>query len=234
MHGPLAVTFLLVVALQAAAASPVPAKKTDGLDPVWKDVIQVTTWGVAIVGGLIAAGKAISESRANREQRERALEEARETREQRVRELRWRQAQIGSELVDRMMNEALAWKAMEILDWENLEIELSSGERQPLDMSEVVRALRPYRDICTPKEKCVRDAFDALFYYMGRMDKSVSIELTGLDDVSQPISYYIDQMARNRVAYEDYMVSFGFSGALNFARRFPSWATAADQNPGSS
>lgn len=229
MNASLAVTFLLAAALLTAVAAPATAKKADGLDPVWKDVVQIAAWGVAIVGGLIAAGKAIQESRANREQRERTLEEARETREQRVRELRWRQAQIGSELVDRMMNEVLAWKAMEILDWENLEIELSSGERLPVTMSEVLRALRPYRDACTTKEKCVRDAFDSLFYYMGRMDKSVSIELTGLDDVSQPISYYIDQMARNRAVYEAYMGAFGFSGALNFARRFPSWTIALDQ-----
>jgi uncharacterized protein HemX len=61
-----------------------------GMNPFLKDCIQVGSWAVAIIGGLIAAGVAIYQQRANRKQREI--------------ELRWNQAKLGRELFDQMFN----------------------------------------------------------------------------------------------------------------------------------
>jgi hypothetical protein len=38
------------------------------MDPLAKDIVQVAAWCVAIVGGLIAAFKAINETAENRRQ----------------------------------------------------------------------------------------------------------------------------------------------------------------------
>src|SRR5438067_8584065 len=75
----------------------------DGVNPYWKDVFQIGSWIVAIGGSLVAAARAIDESRANREQRKR--------------ELRWRQAQAATDLVGKMLDDSLAWDAMTMLDW---------------------------------------------------------------------------------------------------------------------
>jgi hypothetical protein len=156
--------------------------------------------------------------------RERTLAEAQENRQQRQRDLRWRQAQIGYELVEKMLSDRAAWDAMQMLDWADVILELpGGGEKFRLTREEVDHALRPVRERFTPKEKLVRDDFDALFYHMSRLDKSVTIELTTLDDVSLPIEYYIEQMASRRPVMEAYMKAFGHTGALALAQKFPSW-----------
>ena len=205
-------------------ASTAPTER-DGLPPLWKDVFEVAAWAVAIVAGIITAATAVGESRANREQRERSLLEAREGRDQRARELRWRQAQIGSQLVSEMLEESLAWDAMQMLDWERLELTIR-GEAVPISIGEVLHALRPRRDASGSVEKRIRDAFDALFHQMARLEQSVTIGLTTLDDISLPIEYYVGRMAEHQSVHEAYMREFGHQGALHLARRFQSWSEA--------
>src|SRR5436309_15186066 len=97
---------LLIIPTFSVVASSI----IEGVDPYWKDVFQIGAWVVAIGGGLVAAARAIDESRANREQRKR--------------ELRWRQAQAGTELVGKMLEDYRSWNAMIMLDWDYREYAL--------------------------------------------------------------------------------------------------------------
>jgi len=188
----------------------------EGVNPYWKDVFQIGAWVVAIGGGLIAAARAIDESRANREQRKR--------------ELRWRQAQAGTELVGKMLDDSRSWNAMIMLDWDSREYALSKDVTETINIGEVEHALRPYRDRCTPKEAYIRDAFDTLFYHMALLERAINVSLVTFDDVSWPISYYVQRMATHRRVYEDYMREFSHSGARNLAERFEGWRSAASNS----
>ncbi|HYC59320.1 MAG TPA: hypothetical protein VEK79_07115 [Thermoanaerobaculia bacterium] len=199
---------------------------TTGVREEVKDWFQVAAWVAAVIGGAVAVQKAVSESRANRQLRERTLAEAQENRQQREKDLRWRKAQIGYELVEKMLKDRAAWRAMEMIDWPDVELELAGGDKFRVTPDAIIQALRPVREKCTPEEKRIRDAFDALFYHMSRLEKSVTIELTTLDDVSLPIAYYIEQMAQRRGLFEDYMKAFGHTGALALASRFEFWRGA--------
>jgi len=56
-----------------------------GLDPYIKDLFEVTTWTIAIIGGGVAAFSAIHEMRANTQQR--------------FAELRWKRASAAKEIL---------------------------------------------------------------------------------------------------------------------------------------
>ena len=217
---------VLLLSVQIIAAPSGGAPGT-AVDPPWMRRVQVGSWTVAIIGGLIASFKAIDESRLNRKQRERELEESREAREQRARELRWRQAQIGTELVDKIDNDAQAWAATQMIDWEEREFKIGDVP-VIITIDDVIRALRPYRDKCDKKDTFIRESFDALFYRYSSLERALSIDLVTFVDVSTPAEYYIGEMAKRRKTYGDYMKAFGFSTTLRFVDRFESWRSAGE------
>ena len=69
-----------------------------------KDIAQFITVRVAIIGGLIAAFRAIVEMQQNRQQR--------------VKELRWRQANLAKDVLDEMFSHPYSENAVFMLDWD--------------------------------------------------------------------------------------------------------------------
>jgi len=74
-----------------------------GMNPFLKDVIQVASWVVAVIGGLIAAFVAIRQLKSNTEQRKT--------------ELRWRQANAAKEIISDIHSNYWAKNAVTMLDW---------------------------------------------------------------------------------------------------------------------
>lgn len=68
-----------------------------------KDIFQIAAWAVAVVGGLIAAFKAIDEWR---------------------KDLRWKQAEMAKTCLDEIQDSQLASAALKMLDWTGLSFEL--------------------------------------------------------------------------------------------------------------
>lgn len=203
----------------AAASVVVSAQESSGLNPLTKDVAQVLSWVAAVVVGALAVWKAVGESRQNREQRERTLESAKADRQQREQELRWRRAQTGSGLVDRMLSDRLATDAMQMTDWSGRSYTLSDGTIGTIGQDDVIRGLRATRGGFGPKEAFVRDAFDALFLHLVRFEQAIAIDLTTLDDVRVPVDYYIIQMCHAKEIFAGYMTAFGHDLALKFCQR---------------
>jgi hypothetical protein len=198
-------------------------KASSRVDPFWMEVAQVSSWSVAVVGGLITAWRAIQESRANREQRKKELLEAQETREQRKKELRWSQAKVGTELVEKCQDDAMAWDAMLMIDFGERSFNIDSDKVVTITYDDVDSALRPVRGRFNDKETYIREAFDALFYRYSGFERALAIDLVTLDDVSSPAGYYVGVMANRASVFENYMKQFGFDTALQFVRRFSSW-----------
>src|SRR5688500_14065605 len=84
-----------------------------------KDIFQVAAWIVAVIGGLIAAGKAISELRNSTQQKKR--------------DLRWRQAEMAKQLLDELFGNLEARAALKMLDWDGLNYKTpDGGTTQPI------------------------------------------------------------------------------------------------------
>ena len=121
------------------------------MDPIFKDVVEVGAWCAAIIGGLVAAFRAISETAENR-----AL---------RARELRWKKAQLAREILDRFHANRQFRDALIMLDWSGREFEISPSIREQVHWEELPIALRAWKEptLFTEKEVYIRDCFDQLF-----------------------------------------------------------------------
>lgn len=71
------------------------------MNPFWKDVIQATTWIVAVLGGIVTAALSIHE---------------------RWSEFRWRRADKAKELIDQIHRHPLACQAVHMLDWHDTQV----------------------------------------------------------------------------------------------------------------
>jgi hypothetical protein len=78
-----------------------------------KDWFQVGAWFVAIIGGLIAASKAVTEARRSNAQRRE--------------DMRWKRAEMAKTCLDEIFGDRLSSAAMKMLDWNNLTYDLPNG-----------------------------------------------------------------------------------------------------------
>jgi hypothetical protein len=196
------------VALSLSAPLAAQNGAIGGVDPYVKDVVEMVSWGVAIVAASVTGLRAVSEMKHNREQRDRATAAAVEDRLQRERELRWRQAQAGNELVQRMLDDPLAAAAMQILDWSGRSYDVAGYATFKVSENDLPAALRPTRGEFTPKQIFIRDAFDALFFHIARMHRALAAKLVEIGDISMPTSYYVAEMAKRRQIIEGFLLAF--------------------------
>jgi hypothetical protein len=172
-----------------------------------KDLFQIAAWAVAIVGGLIAAFKAIAEWR---------------------KDLRWKQAEMAKTCLDEIRDSPLASAALKMLDWTGLSFGLPDGTNSlPIDHEQRRTALRIVNTVFPPGDPgpFIRDAFDALFDGFERLEHFIRIELIRFDDVEPPLRYYVSKLAapEDRRIIEAFLNEYGFALASSFLDRFNSW-----------
>jgi hypothetical protein len=163
---------------------------------------------IGIVGGLIAAFKAISEIREGRILRER--------------DYRWKQTNAAKELIDAMMNDKLALAAASMLDWDK-NIYFDDNKRSfMISHQEVVRALRIENLKFSSKEKFIRDAFDKFLNYLEFMEQFIKNDLFKYEDILYPIEYYIRAAKEKHIldALEVYIKEYNFNNSELFIKRF--------------
>ena len=181
-----------------------------GMNPLLKDCIQVGSWAVAIIGGLIAAGVALYQQRANRKQREI--------------ELRWNQAKLGRELFDQMFN--TSGQALVMLDYyeENRAFAAIPGGDKTVGLKDILTAL----DNASRADKSIyiRERLDELFYHFERIENSIVNELVTFDDVICPSEYYAEILAKEKKVYAAYLKQAGYKRVPQFLDRFSQWRDA--------
>jgi len=183
----------------------------------FKDAFQIGAWVVAIVGGLVAASKALTELRRSNEQRRE--------------DMRWKQAEMAKKCLDEMRSNSLAQAAMKMLDWSGLTYDLpSGGQTGPIDHKTRRSALRTANTVFNPgdPDPFIRHSFDALFDNFERLEHFVRINLIKFEDVEQPLSYYVAKLAgpEERPLIGSYLLTYGFQSAQDFLNRFPQWRAA--------
>jgi hypothetical protein len=189
----------------------------DWLHPQSKDFWQVAAWIVAIIGGLIAAFKAIHEMRLSRIQRER--------------ELAWSRSKEAAALLDRLLADPLARAAAVMLDWSGRVYALPSGEKVRLERPQVLNALRIRNMRFTPAEGFVRDCFDAFFGHIERMENATEVELVAQHDLKS-LGYYAKKMAKNRAVFVTFLKEYDYQKVLAFLDRTPEWINTPETQPG--
>jgi hypothetical protein len=181
-----------------------------------KEWIQVASWVVLSVGGLVAAFKAIYEVKQNREQR--------------FKELRWRRANVAKGILDELFSHPQAQYATLILDWSERqrEYEIKKGNSQFISYREVVAALGQAQNAdLNDKEVFIRDCFDCFFYLIDRIEHSIRIKLISFEDVDAPLRRYAKKIEIQHDTYENFMKSHGYGLAIQFFKRFEIASTAA-------
>lgn len=172
-----------------------------------KDLFQVAAWAVAVVGGLVAAFKAIAELRKDH---------------------LWKRAEMAKTCLDEIRDNTLAYAALKMLDWSGLSFELPGGKSTPqIGHEERRAALRTVDTVFPPGDPgpFIRDAFDALFDGFERLEHFIRIKLIRFEDVEPALRYYVCKLAapEERQVIEAFLGAYGFELAASFLGRFTSW-----------
>jgi hypothetical protein len=189
------------------------------MSPEFKDWLQAGAWGIAIVGGLVTASKAVTEMRRSNAQR--------------LEDMRWKRAEMAKKCLDEMFGNSLARAAMKMLDWTGLTYNTPDGKKTGEITSEARRfALRTSGPAFDPQndEPFIRDAFDALFDNFERLEHFVGSELIVFADVEQPLSYYVERLSRPEeyAVARTFLRTYGFRAAEAFLSRFQAWKSARE------
>jgi hypothetical protein len=164
---------------------------------------------VLVAGGLFAAFKGIAEWK--------------EQRIQKRLQLTWTRSREAYAIVDQMLGDPLARRALYMLDWER-EYELPTGNRVFISRNDLLVALRTDFTIdFSEMEAHVRDCFDALFDHLERMEHALRIALVEQSALEHPVSYYADNMAADLAVFENFLRHYKYDRALSFLLRFESW-----------
>jgi hypothetical protein len=142
---------------------------------------------------------------------------------QREVELRWKQAELARQLLDEIFDYGPSNDAWRMVDGEEAYKDNDNNEYR-IGMDLVRRALpKPWNDDSHGPEVYVRWCFDALLYYLERLEQCVQIKLVRFEDLAASTSYYIKLMAKDKKLIQDYAEAIGFHGAVTFMNRFPEW-----------
>lgn len=139
------------------------------------------------------------------------------------RELRWKQAELARTMLDEIFDYGPSNDAWRMVDGEE-SYKDEKGVEYRITMDQVRRGLpKPWNNDAAGPDVYIRWCFDALFYYLERLEQSVQIKLVCMEDLAAPTSYYIALMAKDKKLFQDYAALIRFNGAVAFMERFPEW-----------
>jgi hypothetical protein len=173
-----------------------------------KDIVQIGAWLAAIVGGLVAAFKAIHETGENRRLRQQ--------------ELRWKKAQLAREILNNLKTNPRFHDALVMLDWSGREYEISSGIKEEVSWEELPGALRAWSEEIefSDKEVYIRDCFDELFDGLNILEHYLRTDFLEFEDVNFPLAYYMGKLHERIAALDVYLTHYDFQLAAAFIQRY--------------
>jgi hypothetical protein len=170
---------------------------------------QVAAWQAAVFGGLITAFLAVVQATAATRQRRR--------------ELRWKQAEVGRDLMDKLLDEPLSNATLLMLDSNAREYRITDQDKVTIRAADMLRALDADNLPEGPSYEFVRDAFDTFYYYLDRFEHFIQVGLTRFEDVKSPIDYYIDYLAEDKALHIKYIALTRYTRVSLFLERFENW-----------
>jgi len=187
------------------------------MSPLAKDLVQIIAWVVAIVGGLVAAFKALDETRENRRQR--------------VRELRWKKVELAREIIDKLYASKRFHDALTMVDWTGRDYEVAPNNVQQVVWEDLPSALRLWEEPIAfdEKEVYIRDCFDELFDGLNLLEHYLRTDLLDFNDVEFPMASYIGKIVERGDDVSRFMNHYGYRLAKAFIERFPKPPTRLPQ-----
>ena len=173
-----------------------------------KDHLESFVKYVGIFGGLIAAFVGIYQLWQSNVQS--------------ARELRWKQAELGRQMVDKMMADE-GWKAMEMMDWddEGRDYEIN-GHKEKFNANAVYTALE--KSTSDDKDRYIIDRLDRSFFLVSQLESAVRSDLVRFEDVRWPLSWYAaKRMCPRKQLFEAYMKEDAAPETLRFFQRLDEW-----------
>lgn len=138
------------------------------------------------------------------------------------RELRWKQAELAREMVNKMVADE-GWKAMEMMDWadEGREYEIN-GQKMKVNALAVYAALE--KSESTDKDRYIIDRLDCAFFLVSQLESAVRSELVKFEDVRFPLSWYAaKRLCPRKPLFEAYMKENAAPETLQFFQRLEEW-----------
>jgi hypothetical protein len=183
---------------------------------LFKEYLQETVTVIAIVGGAIAAYKAIHEMRMATQQRHQ--------------ELRWKRAQAAKEVLHDIHSDHRASAAVTMLDWTDgsHDYEIGDGKRVLISYKDVKKAMTEDSAKCKdPRDIYIRDCFDWFLYHIDRVEHYIDTHYIDFIDVQTVFRAYALKLLKDLPVYELMIETRGYSGCVQFLNRYKS---AAAQN----
>jgi hypothetical protein len=178
------------------------------MNPFLKDLIQVASWTVAVIGGLTAALVAIRQLKLNTQQRKT--------------ELRWKQANAAKEIIDDIHNNNWAKNAVAMLDWSEGKHRFRFEGGNTVEISyenDVLAALTKKHGECSDLEQDIIYCFDWFFYFINRIEHYIRTELIKFEDVEDVFNIYGEKIKQNEQVFENFMQVHSYRLAVDFWKR---------------
>jgi hypothetical protein len=180
------------------------------MNPFIKDIFQVASWLVGILGGLILAAVAIRQLKLNAEQRKN--------------ELRWRQANAAKEAINDIHSNNWGNNCVTMLDWSEGKHRLIFEGKHPVEISydqDVIPALVKSYSECSVVEQDIVYCFDWFFYFIDRIEHYVRTKLIEFADVEDVFRGYAGKIRQHEEVYDAFMKVHGYNLASAFWKRYP-------------
>lgn len=164
---------------------------------------------IAIVGGAIAAYKAIHEMRHATKQRHQ--------------ELRWKRAQAAREILHEIHIHKFAADAVTMLDWIDGKhvYQLPDGRSIELSYEDILNSLKKCVEECTGvTDVYIRDCIDWFLYHLDRVEHYIQTNYIDFIDVESVLRPYAKKIITDLGTYEAFMKYRGYTLASFFLSRY--------------
>jgi hypothetical protein len=143
-----------------------------------------------------------------------------------AREMRWKQAQLAKEMVDKMVADE-GWKAMEMLDWDDEgRTYRIQGRNYKINAKTVYTALE--KDTSDDKDRYIIDRLDRTFFMVSQLEAAVRSDLVRLEDVRFPLTWYAaKRLCPRKKLFEDYIRENAAPETMQFFERLEEWRSCA-------
>lgn len=127
-------------------------------------------------------------------------------------------------LIDNLLNNKKAFQALLMLDGLINNIEIPGKGIVKINQKKIISAL-DYKNAKRDNEiNIIHRSFDALFYYLNRIENMIKTGFIEFEDTISPMEYYINIMANDKSTFENYIIHVKYLKVLNYFDRFDVWA----------
>lgn len=173
-----------------------------------KEISQEALWLVGIVGGCVAAFKAISEMRQSTNQRHQ--------------ELRWKRSQAARDLIKEIHQDPRAAAAVTMLDWSDGKHSYMLGSNNiTISYADVLRAVSCHAgSVDDEKDEYIRDCFDWFIYYINRIEHYIRTRYIDFEDVQPVFKSYALKLLKELPSYKRLLRDREYELAHAFLNRY--------------